>query len=171
MVLWLAVCSLQYSTKEDKYEEEIKILTDKLKEVGLRHRSALKYLSVVSCEIPSQTHYVKMFWVWFGFRHAVFPQRLSSIIGCCVAFTVSKRCLVFCYLNLQIQSRLAFCKLSFIASKAKFWIVKQNKVGSSFTKALVTTSGTQRLFLATSFLSFLGCFSVGNHKSRSLWNY
>lgn len=38
VVLWLAataVCSLQYSQKEDKYEEEIKILTDKLKEVGL----------------------------------------------------------------------------------------------------------------------------------------
>lgn len=27
---------LQYSQKEDKYEEEIKILTDKLKEVSLR---------------------------------------------------------------------------------------------------------------------------------------
>lgn len=28
------LCLLQYSQKEDKYEEEIKILTDKLKEVS-----------------------------------------------------------------------------------------------------------------------------------------
>ena len=34
------VC-LQYSAKEDKYEEEIKVLTDKLKEVSL-----LQYTSI-----------------------------------------------------------------------------------------------------------------------------
>lgn len=36
---------LQYSQKEDKYEEEIKILTDKLKEVRLHYSFALKYQS------------------------------------------------------------------------------------------------------------------------------
>ena len=35
IILTVQFCLSQYSQKEDKYEEEIKILTDKLKEVRL----------------------------------------------------------------------------------------------------------------------------------------
>lgn len=42
LLFFLPAC-LQYSQKEDKYEEEIKILTDKLKEVSSRT------FSIVTC--------------------------------------------------------------------------------------------------------------------------
>lgn len=48
--LWKFVCYLfilQYSQKEDKYEEEIKVLTDKLKEVKFFQSSFIIIIFVV----------------------------------------------------------------------------------------------------------------------------
>lgn len=63
----------QYSEKEDKYEEEIKVLSDKLKEVK---KSINETRSKTSCPFSSQTTFVKLpYCVYQAETRAEFAER------------------------------------------------------------------------------------------------